>query len=147
YLVIDARAESQHWGKGEVQTRRWPEKHGDDHVTYYAADVYQLERRVSFIVDDLTVEGSSDRAELGGKSTNNIINTILPFDTKNAVQWNANYLKGFTSEKRDRNVEALKPVLDDQLLSIGRSQVRGSLGRFDRGVRWEQEKIDVAGSR
>jgi len=147
YLVIDARAESQYWGKGEVQTRRWTEKQGDNNVTYYAADVYQVARQVSFTVDDLTVEGSSERAQIGPANTNNIINTILPFDTKNAVKWNASYLVGFTSEKRDLNVEAVRPLLEDQLLSIGRSQVRASLGRFDRGVRWEQEKLDVGGSR
>lgn len=147
YLVIDARVETQYWGKGEVQTRRWTEKQGDNNVTYYAADVYQVARQVAFTVDDLTVEGSSERAQMGPANTNNIINTILPFDTKNAVKWNASYLVGFTSEKRDLNVEAMKPVLADQALSIGRSQVRASLGRFDRGVRWEQEKVDVAGSR
>ncbi len=147
YLVIDARAESHYWGKGEVETRRWTEKQGDDRVTYYAADVYQVARQVSFTVDDLTVEGSSERAAIGSDNTNNIINTILPFDTKNAVKWNANYLSGFTSEKRDLNVEAVMPHLEDQLLSIGRSQVVGSLGRFDRGVRWEQEQLDVGGSR
>lgn len=151
YLVIDARAESQYWGKGEVETRRWTETTGSGDnkrtTTYYAADVYQVARQVSFTVDDLTVEGSSERAQFGTANTNNIVNTILPFDTKNAVKWNASYLVGFTSEKRDLNVEAVKPVLEDQLLSIGRSQVRASLGRFDRGVRWEQEKVDVGGSR
>ncbi len=151
YLVIDARAESQYWGRGEVETRRWTETTGSGDnkrtTTYYAADVYQVSRQVSFTVDDLTVEGSSERAQFGTANTNNIVNTILPFDTKNAVRWNASYLVGFTSEKRDLNVEAVKPVLEDQLLSIGRSQVRESLGRFDRGVRWEQEKVDVGGSR
>lgn len=151
YLVIDARAESQYWGKGEVETRRWTETTGTGDnkrtTTYYAADVYQVARQVSFTVDDLTVEGSSERAQFGTSNTNNIVNTILPFDTKNAVKWNASYLVGFTSEKRDLNVEALQPVLEDQLLSIGRSEVRGSLGRFDRGVRWEQEKVDIGGSR
>ncbi len=151
YLVIDARAESQYWGRGEVETRRWTETTGSGDnkrtTTYYAADVYQVTRQVSFTVDDLTVEGSSERAQFGTSNTNNIVNTILPFDTKNAVKWNASYLVGFTSEKRDLNVEAVQPVLEDQLLSIGRSQVHGSLGRFDRGVRWEQEKVDVGGSR
>lgn len=147
YLVVDARAESQYWGKGEVQTRRWTEKKGDDSVTYYAADVYQLTRQVSFTVDDLTLEGSSERAQFGPANTNNIINSILPFDTKNAVRWNASYLVGYTSEKRDRDVSAVQPVLEDQLLSIGRSEVSGTLGKFGRGVRWEQEKIDVGGSR
>ncbi len=73
-----------------------------------------------------------------------MINTILPFDTKNAVQWNASYLTGFTSEKRDANVEAVRPVLENQLLSIGRSEVQESLAKFGRGVRWEPAHRHVA---
>ncbi|GAA1928947.1 TFIIB-type zinc ribbon-containing protein [Nocardioides hwasunensis] len=147
YLVIDARAEAAYTGRGEVQTRRWTEKKGDNTVTYYSADVFRVDRSVSFTVDDLTIEGAADRANFDSSTTNNIINTILPFDTKNAVQWNSSYLVGFTSEKRDLDVDGLHPVLEDQLLSIGRSQVEGSLREFDRGVRWEQEQLDVGGSR
>ena len=147
YLVIDARAEAAYSGQGEVQTRRWTEKNGDNQTTYYAADVYRVDRSVSFTVDDLTVEGSADRAQVDSTTTNNIVNTILPFDTKNAVKWNSSYLVGFTSEKRDLDVTDLHPVLEDQLLSIGRSQVQGSLSEFDRGVRWEHEQVDVGGSR
>ena len=102
---------------------------------------------MAFTVDDLTVEGAADRANFDGSTTNNIVNTVLPFDTKNAVKWNSSYLVGFTSEKRDLDVDELTPVLQDQLLSIGRSQVEGSLAQFDRGVRWEAEKVDVGGSR
>lgn len=147
YLVVDARADSTFWGTGEIETRRWTEKQGDSSVTYYSADVYRVQRQVAFTVDDLTMEGSVDRADFDGPETNNIVNSILPFDTKNAVQWNASYLVGFSSEKRDRNVDSVQPVLEDHLLSIGRSRVEASLSRFDRGVRWEQEKVDVAGSR
>jgi DNA-directed RNA polymerase subunit RPC12/RpoP len=147
YLVIDARAEAAYVGQGEVQTRRWTEKQGDNSVTYYAADVYRVDRSVAFTVDDLTIEGAQDRADFGSGTTNNIVNTILPFDTKNAVRWNSSYLVGYTSEKRDLDVTDLQPVLEDQLLSIGRSQVHPTLGEFDRGVRWEAEKIDVGGSR
>ena len=38
-------------------------------VTYYAADVYQVERQVSFTVDDLTVEGSVERAAIRARRT------------------------------------------------------------------------------
>lgn len=147
YLVIDARVEATYAGTGEVQTRRWTEKSGDNSTTYYAADVFKVDRRVQFTVDDLTIEGAADRASKDESKTNNIVNTILPFDTKNAVKWNSSYLVGFTSEKRDLDVDDLQPVLQDQLLSIGRSQVEGSIAEFDRGVRWEQEGLDVGGSR
>ena len=114
----------------------------------YDADVYAVDRHVDFTVDDLTIEASSERAQMNtAVNTNNIINTILPFDTENAVQWNANYLSGFTSEKRDQNVAQTTPELENQLLAIARSQVEPSVGRYDRGVRWEWEGLQVHGTK
>ncbi|MDR3067963.1 MAG: TFIIB-type zinc ribbon-containing protein, partial [Cellulomonas sp.] len=148
YMVIDAKAESQVHGRGEITTRRYTRKQGDTTVTYYDADVYQVSRQVSFVVDDLTIESSAERADMDVRSnTNNIINTILPFDTKNAVQWNASYLRGFTSERRDQDVSRMRPALEDQLMSIGRAEVKSSVSRYDRGVRWDAEQLDVAGTR
>ena len=107
-----------------------------------------MERHIDFCVDDLPLESSTERGNLDvSVNTNNIINTILPFDTKNAVKWNASYLSGFTSEKRNSNVEDLQPRLQDQLLSIARAQVEASVRRYDRGVRWEQEKLVLHGTR
>src|SRR3990167_484409 len=148
YMVVDAKASADVAGFGEVETRRYTRGEGKDQKTYYDADVYQLQRHVDFTVDDLTMESSARRGNLDTKSnTNNIINTILPFDTKNAVKWNASYLAGYTSEKRDRDVEHLNPQLEDQLLSIARAQVQSSVRQYGRGVRWEQERIDVHGTR
>ena len=148
YMVVDANATSDVVGRGEILTRTYTRGTGDDKKTYYDADVYWTARRVEFAVDDLTVESSSDRANLDvNASTNNIINSILPFDTKSAVSWNASYLNGFTSEKRDQNVEAISPRVEDQLKSIARSQVEASVARYDRGVRWEQERLNLHGTR
>ena len=63
------------------------------------------------------------------------------------MKWNASYLSGFTSEKRNSDVEHLRPRLEDQLLSIARAQVEKSLSQYDRGVRWEQEGLNVHGTR
>ncbi len=38
----------------------------------------------------------------------------MPFDTENCVKWDANYIKGYTSEKRDTNVEELKGLVKEQ---------------------------------
>lgn len=148
YMIVDANAGAAVAGHGEIKTRQYTQGSGDDKKTYYDADVYQVERRVDFTVDDLPLESSGERGNLDTRvNTNNVINAILPFDTKNAVKWNASYLSGFTSEKRDRDVEQLRPHLEDQLLSIARAQVEASVGRYDRGVRWEQESLDVRGTR
>jgi len=148
YMIVDANVGADVAGQGEIKTREYTRGSGNDKKTYYDADVYQVQRHVDFTVDDLPLESSAERGNFDTKvNTNNIINTILPFDTKNAVKWNASYLMGVTSEKRDRDVEQLRPRLEDQLLSIARSQVEQSVNRYDRGVRWEQERLDVHGTR
>jgi hypothetical protein len=148
YMIVDANASADVAGKGEIETRRYTRGEGKDKVTYYDADVYQVARHVDFTVDDLTLESSRERGNLDTSvNTNNIINTILPFDTKNAVKWNASYLRGCSSEKRNLNVANLQPRLADQLLSIARAQVEASVGRYGRGVRWEQEGLEVHGTR
>jgi DNA-directed RNA polymerase subunit RPC12/RpoP len=148
YMVVDSRASADIAGLGEIQTRRYTRGSGNDKETYYDADVYEVQRHVDFTVDDLTIESSAERAYIDASSnTNNIINTILPFDTENAVKWNASYLTGYTSEKRDQDVAHLVPVVENQLLSIARSQVESSVDRYDRGVRWERERLEVHGTR
>ncbi|AVY66673.1 hypothetical protein [Xanthomonas translucens] len=148
YMIVDGNVSASVAGKGEIETRRYTRGTEKNKTTYYDADVYQVQRHVDFTVDDLPLESSSERGNLDTQAnTNNIINTILPFDTKNAVQWNASYLAGFTSEKRNRDVEQLRPRLEDQLLSIVRAQIEDSVGHYDRGVRWEQERLEVHGTR
>lgn len=148
YMIVDVNAGAEVAGQGEIETRRYTRGSGKDKKTYYDADVYQVQRQLDFTVDDLPLESSSERGNLDTRTnTNNIINTILPFDTKNAVKWNASYLVGVTSEKRNRDVEHLRPRLEDQLLSIARAQVEPSVSRYGRGVRWEQERLSVHGTR
>ena len=148
YMFVDGNASADVAGHGEIETARYTRGSGDKKKTYYDADVYQIERHVDFTVDDLPLESSHERGNLDAKAnTNNIINTILPFDTKNAVKWNASYLSGYSSEKRDLDVAQLRPRLEDQLLSIARAQVEDSVERYDRGVRWESEGLEVHGSR
>ncbi len=148
YMIVDGNTSVEVAGHAEIKTREYTEGSGDSRKTYYDADVYQVERHVDFTVDDLPLESSSERGNLDTRTnTNNIINTILPFDTKNAVKWNASYLSSFTSEKRDLDVEKLRPHLEDELLSIARAQVEKSMARYDRGVRWEHERLSVHGTR
>ncbi len=144
YMIVDGNSSADVAGHGEIKTREYT----SDKKTYYDADVYKVERHVDFTVDDLPLESSTARGNLDTRTnTNNIINTILPFDTKNAVKWNASYLEGFTSEKRDMDVEKIRPHLEDELLSIARAQVQQSVSQFDRGVCWESERLSVHGTR
>jgi hypothetical protein len=148
YMVVDARGSADAAGCGEIQTRSYTRGQGKSKTTYYDADVWRVQRHLDFTVDDLTLESSARRGNLDtGSNTNNVINTILPFDTKNAVKWNASYLVGYTSEKRDRDVQHLMPRLHEQMLSVARAQMQPSVRRYDRGVRWERERMDLKGTR
>lgn len=148
YMIIDGNVHGEVRGVGEIKTRQYTRKSGDNDVTYYDADVYQVGRKFDFTVDDLHTESSSERANMNTDvNTNNVLNAILPFDTKNAVAFNANYLGEFTSEKRDLNVEELMPQVANQFLTIARSEATKEAGQYDRGVRWEEEHVDIKGSR
>ncbi len=148
YFVFDGHASAKLTGQGEVTTSWWTEKHGDSTVTYYAADVYNLGRQFDMSVDDLLLESSTERANFNDPSqTNNIINAILPFRVKDAVRYNPNYLRGFTSERRDVNVAQMHNTVTDRLLSIARSKADTMVRQYDRGVRWDSEHVDLHGSR
>lgn len=152
YMVIDGNLSGEVVGKGEIQTRQYTVTVGSGDnkrkETRYDADVYQVGRKFDYTVDDLITEASSDRADMDvRRNTNNVLNAVLPFDVKNAVTYNGNYMKSFTSEKRDLNVSEIDDAVLDQFLSIARSKATDSAGQYDRGIRWEGENVDVHGTR
>ena len=146
YMIIDANAHANMKGQGEHQTRRYTVKHGDSEKTYYDADLYDVEREFDLTIEGLTIESSEDKLNTQAKNkTNNIINSIMPFDTENCVKWDSNYIKGYTSEKRDTNVGDLKEIVREQSKDVSRFAANKTLEFYDRGVRWDKEDFDVKG--
>ncbi|MCT2262412.1 TFIIB-type zinc ribbon-containing protein [Brachybacterium muris] len=152
YMVVDGNLHAVLQGTGEVTTRQYTvrRKVGDNYVseTYYDADVYDVRRAFDLLVDDLTVESSSRYdARDNTRSTNNILNAVQPYDTAAAVAYNSNYLRGFTSERRDLNIRDVDDSVEEKFLSIARAKARPTISRYDRGVRWEHEGVAVHGTR
>ncbi len=146
YMIVDVNAHVALTGKGEHLTKEYTEGSGDDKDTYYDADLYNVEREFDIHIDDLTVESSEEKLNKKKRSvTNNIINSIMPFDTQNALKWNANYLKGFTSEKRNVNVDNLTPLIEKQAKDVARHKANSTLNHYDRGVKWDKESIEIHG--
>lgn len=146
YMVVDVNSHARLSGQGEHLVRRYTRGSGDNAKTYYDADLYNVEREFDLVINGLTVESSSDR--LNNKATdktNNVINAIMPFDIENCVKYNANYLKGYTSEKRDTNVEQLRTLVDTQSKDIARFSANDSLKEYDRGVTWSSEQLEIKG--
>jgi hypothetical protein len=83
--------------------------------------------------------------QVAGVTTNNVINAILPYPLKETVRFNANYLRGFTSEKRDVNREVLAPLVAAQTRDIARYYAKQDAQFYDRGIRWDQIDMKVKG--
>ena len=146
YMLVDVNSHSKLVGEGEHLVRRYTVGDDDHKETRYDADLYEVEREFDLTVNDLTVESSSDRLDNSQTAkTNNVINAIMPFDTENCVKYNSNYLKGYTSEKRDVNIDTLKPLVETQTKDIARISANETLKHYDRGVRWESEDLKIKG--
>ena len=146
YMVIDVNAHDKLMGQGEHLVRQYTTGTSDNQTTYYDANLFNVEREFDVTINGLTVESSSDKLNNEAKDkTNNIINAIMPFDIDNCVKWNANYLKGYTSEKRDTNVEELKELVNTQAKDVAKFSVNNTLTEYDRGVAWSTEQLDVKG--
>ncbi len=146
YMLVDLNTHAKLIGQGEKMVRRYTRGIGDSEEVYYDAEQYYVERSFDMAITDLSIESNSDR--INNKSvqkTNNIINTIMPFDTENCVRYNANYLKGYTSERRDLNVEQLKNIVDMQTKDIIRFRANETLKEYDRGVCWNKEDVLIKG--
>lgn len=146
YMIVDANTHARFRGQGEHETRRYTVKRGDNTETRYDADVYDVAREFDMTIEGLTVESSEDKLNTTAKDkTNNIINSIMPFDTENCVKWDSNYLKGYSSEKRDVNVGNIKGLVTEQSKDIARFAANDTLKFYDRGVRWDSEELDIKG--
>ena len=112
YMIVDVNAHAALSGEAEHLVKRYTVGSGNSQKTYYDADAYNVSREFDLLIDDLTIESSSDKLKQDLKvNTNNVINSIMPFDTDNCVAWNPSYLRGYASEKRDTDVNVLKPKL------------------------------------
>ena len=69
----------------------------------------------------------------------------MPFDTENAVKYDSNYMRGYTSEKRNVNVDELKELVKVQSKDVARFAANESLKNYDRGVAWSSEEFNVKG--
>lgn len=145
YMLVDINSHVNLVGTGEHQTRQYTRGSGNNQRTYYDADLYKIEREFDLVIDGLSIEASSDKLNNSSNKTNNVINAIMPFDIENCVRYNSNYLKGFTSERRDTNIEQLKGIINVQAKDIARISANETLTFYDRGVSWKNEQLNVIG--
>ena len=148
YMLVDMKGHAEFAGEGEIEKDSYTRGSGDDKETVYKVERFKVERSADVDIDDLAVESSSRRAGASEENeTNNIINAILPFDTENCVKYDSNYLKGFTSEKRDVNKGDLQHIVDSQEREAIKFALNDTVSEYDRGVRWDKMDIKKEGEK
>lgn len=146
YMIVDVNSHAKLIGQGEHLVRFYTVKSGNSEERRYDADLYDVEREFDLAIKGLTIESNSDRLNNEDKSkTNNVINAIMPFDIENAVKYDSNYMRGYTSEKRNVNVDELKELVKVQSKDVARFAANDSLKNYDRGVAWSSEEFNVKG--
>ena len=146
YMVIDVNAHASFEGEAKHTVRTYTETNGDIERTFKDVDVYRINRDFDLTIEDLTVESSAEKLDKRSKTrTNNIINAIKPFDTENSVTWNANYMTGFTSQKRDVDVSKLTGLVQDKSRTIATDAVGETATQKSRGVKWQRQNMTFKG--
>ena len=145
YMIVGINSKASFRGEGERLVRMYSTGSGKNRRTAYDADLYEVQRDFDLVIDGLTIVSSSDKLDRSSNRTNNIINAIKPFDHENCVKWDANYLKGLASEKRDTNIDALKRDVSVKAKDIARHTANKTITEYDRGVRWSRENLEIKG--
>ncbi|NYI41951.1 hypothetical protein [Demequina lutea] len=146
YMTVDGNITARLDGVGEVLEKRIQV---GENQTRYRIRRFSLLRTFKIAIDDDVVASSFDKANIRSEvSTNNIIDAILPFDVKNIVRFNSNFLGDvYTSERRDMDIDQAKSYAGDHFLTIARASAYQTVTGYDRGVRWESEQVQIVGSR
>ena len=141
YFIVDVKAESTLAGMAEKNI-------GSATYPPFKAERYKISREFNLEVDDLTVEASSNLLNQDTYvNSNNVINSVMPFDAENCVEWNPNLLRGFRSEKRDVNTSNLKEMVALQCGDVARKKAKETIAQYDRGVCWMKEHLSVKGAK
>jgi hypothetical protein len=146
HMTVDGNIAARLDGAGEILESTYTD---NDNDTHYRIRKFTLMRTFKVAIDDVVVASSFDKVNIRSEiSTNNIINAILPFDVKNIVRFNSNFLGDtYTSERRDMDISQAESYAGDHFLTIARASAAPTVGDYDRGVRWEAEQVQIVGSR
>ena len=160
YMVIDINQHIALFGEGRQ-------------IKNNTKEVYYISREFDMEIDDLTAESNLDffynNSNIKFNSNNpfgmsklyvpyssplnntiqanNIINSIMPFDTENCVKWDANFIKGYTLEKRDINTEILEPFIEKQAENIALIAANKSCENYDGSIKWLRGECQIKGKR
>ena len=147
YLLVDANAHAEFEGTGEHLVRSYYVGNDDNRQKKYDADSYHVKRDFDITINGLSIESNSVRLDKSDNTqTNNIINSIQPFDTENCIEYNSNYLIGHTSERRDVNIDNMEEKVNAELKDVAKFSMSKENSFYDRGLHWDKQNFNIIGT-
>ncbi len=146
YFIVDSNRHVNVSGVGKHITRKRSKTDGDATIYIYDVDKYNFEREFDIAISKLTIESNIERLMSSHKQTNNIINSIMPFDTENCVKFESNYLVGYTAENRDINVEEISASVNKHCDEIVMGFIEKDTKYYDYGIFLSQSLNQELGS-
>ena len=143
YLLVDAKLTCSYEGLGENIYNKYNVSKNDTRID---TEVFNVYRDFELNVDDLSIESNKELLNKYSARTNNIINSIMPFDTENCVKYESNYLIGYTSEKRNINIQDINKQVNDNIKDIAIATIGETVKNYNCGVKWNKEDVQVEGS-
>ena len=140
YMLVDVKAHTSISGIGEVD----PEPNvGGRKKTITVCNV---KKDFDLLIEDLMIESSKLSRFNSNNATNHVISAVSPFDTENSVEFNVNYLNGFSSENRELDIVEIKSKIQGIVEDISASEAKKMDGDFNRGILWSVPESDVLGT-
>lgn len=143
YLLVDAKLSCLYEGRGTREVLKY-------NITKYDTrtdlEIYDVYRDFDLNIDDLSIESNNKLSNKLGFRTNNIINSIMPFDTNNCVKFESNYLIGYTSEKRNINIDDVNKEVEKEIKKIAKTTIETTTMDYSLGVEWNKKDIKIEGS-
>lgn len=110
---------------------------------YTKTDYYKMERTGSMVYNRIPVDGST-------RFSNDIMNSIEPFDYNSLVEYNHAYLSGFLAEKYDIDKENAFPDAKNRALNSTKEQMLNSMKGYtsktitENGLKVDLQKCEYA---
>ena len=147
FMLVDANVHVSMDGGGKILEKTRTIGTGDNQRTVLDVGTYIVKRDFDMVVDDLAVEAAVKTSDEMRASTSNVLNAVLPFDTENAVKWDARYLRGYTMETRNVSAKESEGRVRRQIEDIAWGKVKPDMARYKYGLDWHKNTMTQRGIR
>jgi DNA-directed RNA polymerase subunit RPC12/RpoP len=114
-----------------TKTKRWE----DDNYRYEEVSHYLVKRSGKIAFDNIAEDGSS-------KAPDDMMESIEPFDVKDAVEFKTPYLAGYLASKYDMDAKKMEPRANERVTNSTDSEFRKTVTGYD-SVKTKTSRIDI----